>query len=334
MTPGTIGVFGKKEDRQAQAFCDAVRRCGGSPLLFDLAFGTSSRSPLVSMGPQKLKWDGVDLTPIRAVYLRALAPNTLPAEPPLMNPYMAATWRANYIREQQIQACTYSFFDMLGECGCLVVNRPSTYRHHNSKAQFYERLRAQGFAVPRSLTTSDPQAAHSFIASHGRVVAKPGIGVGSTRILTEKDRSRLEEVAYAPILFQEFIEGPTLRVHVVGRTVVLALKILSEEIDSRTDTEGFGFEYFRLPDEEARRIGEATASLEMHFAAWDVKWTAEGRCVYLDANPGPFLLWIGPQFVEAVFDRLAKFLLVYAETRDLAEAEASVSPWSPSTGVT
>lgn len=329
-----IALFGNRDSLQVAAVRDAVLSEGGEPLLFDIQLGGEGRSTL-TMGEGRNLWCGVDFSDIRAVFIRCTAPNTLPTLPPMMNEFTHAQWRLSFLREQFYYAAVTSFFDDLLRQGTLVIN-PLTgaYIDHDSKTQFYEKLRAEGFCVPRTLTTNDPERAHLFLAQQGAVVVKPAVGVGSTRVVTHKDRQRLDEVRLSPVMMQERIPGQTLRVHIVGDHVVLALRILgvaggsaADEVDSRTGKKTF--EYVKLPDEEERRIVRANRSLGLHFAAWDIIESPGGGYTYLDCNPGPFVLWIGPDFVAAVFRQLALYMITFARGGSWQEASASVTPWSP-----
>jgi len=318
-----IALFGKKDDKQLLALAQAVEEEGAAPLLFDIGFPEQGAPPVV-LSEKVRSWDGVDFANIGSVYIRGAAPNTLPALPPMLNPAFYSDWRARYVREQEYQAVSYSFFELLAAAGSLVVNPLSSYVHHNSKAQFYERMRAQGLQFPRTLTTNDPARAIAFVREMRDVVVKPGIGVGSTRRLREEQLSRTEDIALAPVTMQEFVKGQTYRVHVVGDTVVLSLRIINDQVDSRTQTKGF--EYAKLPDSAAGCLVRANRLLGIHFAAWDVMLAEDGRTICLDCNPGPYLMWIGPEFVRAVYCQLARYLTVYAQTHSVSAASARVEP--------
>jgi glutathione synthase/RimK-type ligase-like ATP-grasp enzyme len=217
---------------------------------------------------------------------------------------------------------------MLARRGAIVVNPlTSAYLDHNAKAQFYAKLAGHGVSVPRTLTTNDPDAALRFIAEIGEVVAKPQIGIGSTRLVTAEDERRIHELRYGPVMFQERVIGPTVRVHVVGDTVVLALRILNDAIDSRTETQGF--EFHRLPEYACRDLARASRILGLHYCAWDVIVTGDGRYYALDCNPGPFIMWIGPEYVRVVFTELARYLLACARGAPVAEASAAVTAYRP-----
>ncbi len=315
-----VALFGKVDDAQLLAARDAVLAEGGRPLLLSLRTGAPGGAGFAA--GRRLLWDGTDVTRVRSAYVRALAPNTLPALPPLMNAAMHAEWRARYLREQQTRAGVDAFFAEWVERGACIANPPSCYAHHDTKPQFYERLRAEGFRVPETVTTNDPDRVRAFLATHGQAVVKPAIGVGSTRLLHRSDRPRLEEVRHAPVMLQARVKGPTLRLHVVADTLVLALRVLGDAVDSRTETKGF--EPATVPDAEAEAVVRATRHLGMRFAAWDAIRDRRGRLWLLDANPGPFLMWIGEANVRTVFTGLARYLVAYARTRDEVRASRAV----------
>lgn len=319
----SIALFGKTDDKQLLALGREVEAAGGTPVLLNVGLDERS-APAVSLGQGCMRWNNVDFTNIHSMYLRGTAPNTLPALPPVMNATFQSEWRTRYVREQEYMAFSYSFFSMLAAQGKLVINPFTTYIDHNAKAQFYEKMRAQGFPFPRTLTTNDPERASAFVREMKEVVVKPGIGIGSTRRLRDDQLSRTEEFTMCPVTMQEYIKGRTVRVHVVGDTVVLSLKILTDEIDSRTRTKGF--EYTQLSDEEEKRIARANRALDLHFAAWDVIAGEDGRIYYLDCNPGPYVMWIGPDNVRAVYGELAKYMITFANTKSVAEASKAVAP--------
>ncbi|MBF0612415.1 MAG: hypothetical protein HQL55_14925, partial [Magnetococcales bacterium] len=212
MNSPTIALFANHGSPQLMAVRDALVEEGAAPVVFDIQLG-GGRKPSVFMAPGEARWDGVDFGAIQAVHIRCTAPNTLPAVPPRMNAASYAEWRSPYLREQEYQATTFSFFNHLIHMGKLVVN-PLTvgYIDHDSKGQLYMRLRAAGFPVPETLTTNDPNRAEAFLQQCGELVVKPAIGVGSTRLLTHEDLGFLDEIALCPVLLQQRIKGHTLRV--------------------------------------------------------------------------------------------------------------------------
>lgn len=327
MPPHKIALFADKDNRQILLLRDLLLEEGAEPLVFDMQLGGPS-VPKVTLGAGCLFWDGVDFSDIAAVHIRCRVLSTPAVVPAVMSAPSYSEVRSKYLREQEYQAVAFSFLEQLGAAGKLVVNKvlSGAYIDHDSKAQFYQKLRSWGFCAPQSMMTNDPERALAFIQEVGQAVAKPSIGIGSTRMVTETDLGRLEELRLCPVLMQEFFAGDTLRVHIVGDTVVLALRILSSgDVDSRTLPKGF--EYFKLPDEEEQKIVRANRMLGLHFATWDVLTTQDGRYIYLDCNPGSFLMWIGEEYARFVLRQLGIYLLTYARTLSIPEAAGQVKSW-------
>jgi glutathione synthase/RimK-type ligase-like ATP-grasp enzyme len=323
-----IALFANKDSAQLLALRDILEKESATPLVLDIQLGGPS-APSVVLGSERMLWNQVDFADIDVIHIRCTCLNTPTTVPAVLNAAVYSELRSQYLREQEYQSVTYTFFERLVALGKLVIN-PLTgaYIDHDSKAQLYEKLRAQGFAAPRSLMTNDPQRALAFINEVGQAVVKPSISIGSTRKVTEADLQRLEELRVCPVLIQEYLVGNTLRVHIVGDRMVLALCILSEgQVDSRTGPKGF--EYIQLPEAEERLIVKANRALGLHYAAWDIIATEDGRYVYLDCNPGPYILWIGSEYTHAVLRQLAVYMLTYARTHSLEEASSQVQPWRP-----
>jgi hypothetical protein len=317
-----IALFANHDSAQIAEIADQVAELGAEPVVLDIQMGRPDK-PTVSLGAPGSgtapRWGGVDFGDIRAVHIRCTAPRTLPVLPPLLNEASHAEYRVAYLQEQAMNAATYGFFEHLHLTGRLVINRlTGAYVDHNSKAQFYEKLRASGFRVPRSLSTSCPDAAAAFLDAVGEAVVKPAIGVGSTRSVTVEDRARLDELLMCPALFQHRVPGSTIRIHIVGDRVVLPLRILADGVDSRTATRGF--EAVTLDPAEEAAIVRANRSLGLHYAAWDAILGDDGTLTYLDCNPGPFVMWLPPEHRRTVFGSLAQYLIDFARTGVLEQA--------------
>ncbi len=320
-----IALFANHDSNQLSALHEILEDQGARSQMFDIKLGGDT-APTVTMEQDRLCWNGVTFDDIQAIHVRCTALNTLPVLPPMLNEMYATELRLAFLREQHFQAVTFSFFDNLAAQGKLVINPlTSAYIDHDSKSQLYEKLRAWGFDAPMSLSTNDPAQASKFIDSYAEVVVKPALGVGSTRVISPQDMERLQEFTLCPVIMQERVMGDTIRVHIVGDHVVLALKILNDgNVDSRTETKGF--EFFTMPEEQQRKITDATRRLGLRYAAWDIIATEQGRYSYLDCNPGPYIMWIGPENVRRVFTELARYMITFANTGSLEAASAAVTP--------
>lgn len=321
-----IALFANRDNPQLQAVSLAIARKNGVGLPMDIQLGGNGR-PLVSMERKRLFWDGVDFSGIYAAHILCTAPNTLVCLPPMLNAASYAQYRAGYLIEQEYQAAVAGFFELFAASGGLVVNPlDKAYIDHDSKSQFYEKLRAWGFDQPKSLTTNDPATALAFIEKFGEVIIKPAMGVGSARVIGKQDLENIEDIRLCPVLLQERVTGHTLRVHIVGDTVVCTVKVVGQGVDSRTGKRKI---IPVLPDEaQAQRIVRASRLLGLHFSAWDVIQTIDGRFVFLDCNPGPYILWIGKDLAGKVFEQLASYMVTYAKTGCEQKASSAISPIS------
>jgi hypothetical protein len=317
-----VALFSGKDCEQLALLRAVLEERGVTPLLFDMRLGADA-SPTLSFGAHA-HWAGYDFADVGAAYIRCTTPNTLPAPPAMLNAASYCEYRAAFLREQSFSAATRGFFAALSAAGTLVVNELDRFADHDTKPQFYEKLRTLGFPVPDTLTTSDARRAAEFTARHREVVAKPAAGVGSTRVVGAQDAQRMQLFGVCPVLMQERIRGQTVRVNVVGDTMVLALRILGSELTVDSRTAPRGFEPVDMPPGECARIVRANRALGLHYSAWDVIEAAPGRYVYLDCNPGPYILWTGERFSRAVLQELATYLATFARTRSLAEASAAV----------
>lgn len=325
MPPVKIALFANHDSMQLGRIAQAILDAGGDPVVCDIQAGGANQ-PVVVMGQGEARWGDCDFSAIGAVHIRCTSWNTPPALPPVLDMVSHEEWRVKFLREQQFAATTMGFFSYLSALGKLVVN-PLTrgYIDHDAKGQFYEKMHAHGFCVPQSLTTNNPDSALAFVDRVGCAVVKPAVGVGSTRLVDLEDRQRMDALLQAPALFQERVPGEPWRIHIVGNKVVLALRILSQgAVDSRTGSPKFV--PVQLDPDEGAKLVAANRFLGLHYAAWDVIADAQGRLCYLDCNPGPYVMWIGDALAAALFKRLAIFLVQFARSGGIDEADHAVTP--------
>lgn len=173
--------------------------------------------------------------------------------------------------------------------GGLVVNPPFSGWENGSKPLQVQRLRRAGFNVPLSLSTS-VRADFEQFASSRETIFKSNSGVRSivddVRALEGRRRELLE---HSPVLLQERLRGPDVRVHVVGDSSY-ALRITSDAVDYR---------YFRtrgsyssmtpcsdLPPEIERRCLRYAKVRGVPLAGFDFK-VVDDVWYCLEMNPSP-----------------------------------------------
>ncbi|MEW9552461.1 MvdC/MvdD family ATP grasp protein [Nonomuraea sp. NPDC050783] len=244
-----------------------------------------------------------DLERVRSVWLRRPHPYGVSAE---LGPMERAF--ANAELEQTMGG-------LLASLDCYWMSRPGDVRAASWKPEQLRRAAAMGFEVPRTLITTDPEAARAFHAEcGGRSIFKSMAGPAAlasaepaletepplwlempTTLLGEAELAALEAVRLAPCLFQEYVDKDReLRVTVIGDEV-FAAEILSQErpetaVDLRHYDVDVPYRPHRLADEVASRCLKFVHSYGLTFGALDLILTPDGRHVFLENNPvGQFI---------------------------------------------
>jgi hypothetical protein len=171
-----------------------------------------------------------------------------------------------------------------------VVNRSGPMGSNSSKPYQSQLIRENGFAVPETMITNDPELVRAFYARHKRLVYKSISGVRSiVEQLEESDLERLNQIRWCPTQFQAFVEGTNVRVHTVGAHV-FATAIHTFATDyryaARQGSEAV-LQEFTLPDELAERCVKLAKALGLAFAGIDLKFTPQGEVYCFEVNPSP-----------------------------------------------
>lgn len=201
---------------------------------------------------------------------------------------------------------------------CPWMNDPQRNEVASRKALQLALASRLGLRVPRTLMTSDPGRAQSFIEHEGigRVIHKTFASTHQvwreTRLVREQDLAVLDSLRLAPVIFQEYVPAAAdLRVTIVGAEV-FAMEIDSRgtdyEVDFRVDMRNATTRSFELPDEVTKRLRHLMDRLGLVYGAIDLRLTEDGDYVFLEVNPaGEFL------FAEAgaglpITDAVARWL--------------------------
>jgi hypothetical protein len=171
-----------------------------------------------------------------------------------------------------------------------VVNRNGSMGSNGSKPYQSQLIRENGFAVPETLITNNPERVRAFYSQHKRLIYKSISGVRSiVNLLEEKDLERLDQIRWCPTQFQAFVEGTNVRVHTVGAHV-FATAIHTSATDYRYATKQGSeaeLQEFKLPDPLAERCVNLAEALGLAFAGIDLKLTPDGQVYCFEVNPSP-----------------------------------------------
>ncbi len=194
----------------------------------------------------------------------------------------------------------------------LVVNRCAPMASNSSKPYQAQLIREQGFLIPETLITNDPELVRSFRAKHGRVIYKSISAVRSiVQVLQDEDEDRLERIRWCPTQFQAFVEGTNLRVHTIGGEV-FPTAVQTEATDYRYASHQAGepaaLREVILSDELAEQCLRLSKSLGLEFAGIDLKVTPNDEVYCFEVNPSPAFSYYEGNAGQPISAAVARYL--------------------------
>jgi glutathione synthase/RimK-type ligase-like ATP-grasp enzyme len=176
-----------------------------------------------------------------------------------------------------------------------------------------------GLRTPRTLVTTDPDAARRFIAERGtgRTIFKTFSCTHAvwreTRLVRDEELALLEQVRFSPVIFQEFIPASAdLRVTIVGDRIFPAAidsRGTDYEVDFRMSLGQARTEPCELPRDVEDRLFALMERLGLVYGAIDLRRTAEGEHVFLEVNTGGEFLFIEDRTDQPIAQAVADWLV-------------------------
>jgi hypothetical protein len=315
-----ILILATTTDEHAIAVADELEAVGRDTKLLDL----SAFPQLISMsasfeccsdcGSQQLSLnlpngDQLDLADIGAAWWRR-------PQQPALAPKL--TLRSH--REFALNECTEALWGLWHTMNCQWLNDPINDQVGHRKLYQLRIAQDVGLEIPPTLVTNDPHKARTFLDSHGYrdVVFKAFTGTEDewreTRIVGPTELDFLDNVRFAPVIFQHYIDAVyDLRITIVDDTI-FAAAVHSQEtsytVDFRIDIANARIEPVELPVEVIQSLRSLMARLDLRYGAVDMRLTPDGRYVFLEINPAGQWLFVeqstGQPISKAVADALAR----------------------------
>jgi glutathione synthase/RimK-type ligase-like ATP-grasp enzyme len=201
------------------------------------------------------------------------------------------------------------------------INHPS--REEVAGRKVYQLQVAQDVAldVPETLITNGPDEARAFVRAHGieRTIYKTFSATREewreTRLLKPNEVALLDNVCYAPVIFQAYVPADVdLRVTIVGPTV-FAAAIHSQQtpypVDYRMEMAAAKVEAFDLPVEVLSRLRALMDRLGLVYGAIDMRLTPEGQYVFLEINPSGEWRFIEERTGQEISEAFAELLALH-----------------------
>ena len=311
-----ILLWGLGTERPFEVVCDEVEEQGLPYLLLDqrdvaateldITFGAEIH------GTIRTRDRTVDLRSITSAYVRPCDSRMLPAVARAGEG--SALWRHALTLAETLSAWTEV-------TPALVVNRFSSMASNGSKPFQIELIRRQGFSVPDTLVTTDPEEARAFYERHGRVIYK---SVSSVRSIVSRlkadELERLAGVVHCPTQFQRYIPGRDHRVHVVGQEI-FPCEIVCDATDYRyPGDEDVDLRPCKLPSEVEERCFKLAASMNLPVAGIDLRRTPEGEWFCLEVNPSPAFSYYQAHAGLRISDAIARLLAAGPKDAEMAPA--------------
>lgn len=267
---------------------------------------------LSGAGPGGCRLSGVIRTDGRAVGLdRVTAAYLRPVEPDFV-PGLAPAERTH---ARRVHDTLLSFTEVAHATGgCRLANPLSAMASNMSKPYQAQLIARHGFYTPATLVTDDPAEALGFVDRHRGAVYKSTSGIRSvvTAFDPVRDTGRLERLRWCPVQFQERLDGPDVRVHVVGERT-FAVLVDSTAVDYRYARAQVGTDArlhaHRLDDDLAERCVALAADLGLPFAGVDLKLLPDGRIACFEVNPSPGFSWYESETGLPIAAAVADWLL-------------------------
>jgi glutathione synthase/RimK-type ligase-like ATP-grasp enzyme len=198
------------------------------------------------------------------------------------------------------------------------VNEPMRDVVANRKAYQLQLAARLGLEVPETLITNCARAAGEFVRGLGlgRVIYKAFSATEAdwreTRLLREGELDLIDNVRYAPVIFQSYIEADVdLRITVVGErffTAAIHSQDTSYKVDFRMDIGRARVEPSVLPDDVQAKLLALMQALGLQYGAIDMRRRPDGSHVFLEINPAGQWLFIERQTGQPIAAALADLL--------------------------
>lgn len=222
-----------------------------------------------------------------------------------------------------------SFFEALYSLPTVTwINPP--HASDAAKTKFRQLLIATeyGVKVPKTLITTDPDAARGFFLTCGEVALVKAVytanatidgknrGVPSIKIGAERFYSIADQIRLAPVQFQEYVEKEfELRITVMGEAI-FAVRIDSQQhqatmVDWRLDAELNDYSLFELPEKISRFCLDLLRLQGLRYGAMDFIVTPAGEYVFLENNPFGQYLWLELETGAALTAAMCELLQSY-----------------------
>lgn len=315
-----IGIFGREDDPIA-GHTESVARGRGHEVM-RIAFGKMQSGAATAFDGCSWLWLGEEVEACDAFVVRQYpAPHALLAPPE--EQASAGEWFQRGMSQVERSSYAQSAIMDLELMGKPLVNPLLASAPFDHKPLQLSTFFRAGLPIPRTFITNFPDAVRIFdadVRAQGRaLITKPTAGGAETLVVDDGVRARLHSITQAPVIFQERIVGPDVRVTVVGGEVVSSVVVVSEDaVDYRR---GAAYrrgeaQYLEHPlSDDVKDMCVKAADLCHHvLSGVDLKRAGDGSYTILEANSAPVYLDIEKKTGAPITERIVEWLERAAKT--------------------
>jgi glutathione synthase/RimK-type ligase-like ATP-grasp enzyme len=169
------------------------------------------------------------------------------------------------------------------------------------------------------LITNHPQKAKDFVKNFGtgatvyKAFSATEQHWRETRILRQDEMVLIENVKYAPVIFQEYIPAKVdLRITIIGECI-FAAEIYSQDTaykaDYRMDMNSAKVKPHTLPADLCEQLLKYMQNLHLVYGAIDMRLTPDDEYVFLEINPTGQWLFIEERTGQPITETLAELMV-------------------------
>ena len=304
-----IGLFGQFNDADIQLLKAKIEDRGGTATIIDPGlFPDTVRSTIT---PDRVIFDDRDLLDLDGFYIRKLtAIWSLPV--PDFNKEDWAGYYERFNDYMDYLRAIHSYKISLVRILCerkLVVNPFEAWDYHHLKTLQYFLLHEKGFRVPAFVAGNNYFSLKDFLEKYP-AVEKPVV-TGPVRRVDlsnlEAERERLRE---RPVIYQEYIEGTSIRAFVLDDLVIAACALPRKEWDVDASEKIEYMQPIELPPTIKNEIVRAAKTLGMIFSGVDLQYREDtDEYFFLECNVAPYFRPYDAQAGADIGGKLADFLL-------------------------
>ena len=309
-----IAVVSHAEDPHAEAVLRHLRELGAPATLIDL-------SALPDRATLTIAYDGarqprmryrngtagaLDLSEIRtAWWRRPQVPDPATIVDPEVRLFVLNEW-------QEAVSGLWQLLDARW------VNDPKRDEIASRKAYQLAVAAQVGMRVPETLVTSDPAEATAFVEANRkeRVIFKTFSCTHEiwreTRLLRDEELALLDNVRFAPVIFQEYVEAEAdLRITVVGDELFAAAidsRDTDYPVDFRMSLGQADVQAVELPEHVVRDLRTFMSRLGLAYGAIDMRRTPSGEYVFLEINTAGEFLFVEDRTGQPIARAVATLL--------------------------